>query len=145
MTRISRFPIDEDKLEKLFKLVFEIVGKRHNQEEFDNVICDLFTPVERVMVAKRVAIVYLLLKEIDHRTICRVLKVSSSTVAKFVLLSEKSLGVIPAFKRIVHNEKICELLEDVYSSIFAPGVYGVNWAEAWRRKFNLQRKKEEGL
>lgn len=142
---MSKFKLEERVTQKLFGLFFEIVGKKKNKEEFNRTICELLSPVERLMVAKRIAIIYLLLKGIDHRTICYVLKVSSATVSKYLLLMEKSEGVIPTFKAILKNEKIFNTLEELFNSLFAPGTYGVNWSAAWRRKFEIERKKSQGI
>jgi len=97
------------------------------------------------MIAKRVAIIYLLMKQIDQRTICQVLKVSSGTVAKFSLLMEKSEGIVPTFRRVLNNEKVVDFFEDILNSFFAPGVPGVNWKAAWQRKIARQRKKSLGI
>lgn len=69
------------------------------------------------MIAKRVAIIYLLLKNINQRTICQVLKVSSGTVAKYSLILEKSQGVAPAFLRLMRNERLINFLEEVFDTL----------------------------
>jgi uncharacterized protein YerC len=145
MTRISRFPLNEKVLEKLFDLFFEIVGRKKNKEEFLKTIYDLLSPVERIMIAKRIAIIYLLLKKIDYVTICDVLKVSPSTVAKFNLLMEKSDGIVPAFKEILTNEKVKIFLEDLFLALYGPGTPGVDWHSAWKDKLDLKRRKEIGI
>lgn len=145
MARISRFKLSDQTLDKLFSLFFEIVGKKQNKEEFKKTIIDLLSPVERIMIAKRVAIIYLLMKQIDQRTICQVLKVSSGTVAKFSLLMEKSEGIVPTFRRLLKSEKLVEFFEDIFNSFFAPGVPGVNWKAAWERKIARDQKKVRGM
>lgn len=145
MARISRYPLSEEKLKKLFDLFFEIVGKKEDQEEFRKVIIDLLSPVERIMIAKRIAIIYLLLKKIEHRNICNVLKVSSATVAKFSLLMEQSQGIVPSFKTMLRNEKISGFLKDIYNTIYSPGVYGINWKSAWERKIERDKEKTFGI
>lgn len=130
---------------KLFTLLFEVVAKRENKEDFDKILLDLFSPVERIMIAKRVVIIYLLMKEIDALTICDVLKVSTSTVSKFRLVREKSEGIVPALKRIVRNDEITLFLEGLFKDLFPPGVYGVDWKAAWQKKFDYERKKSEGI
>jgi len=145
MTRISRNKLSDEILYKLFDLFFEIVGKKNNKDEFNKVIYDLLSPVERIMIAKRIAIMYLLLKNIHYKKICSTLKVSSSTVAKFQLLMEKSNGVVPTFNRILQNEQFKLFFEDLYSTLFAPGVPGINWKSAWELKQSLDRKKTTGI
>lgn len=145
MVRLSRFKLSNQQLEKLFSLFFEVVGKNKTKNEFQKIITDILSPAERVMIAKRIAIMYLLMKDVDHRTICYVLKVSTATVAKFAVLMEKSVGVIPLFKKMLTNEKIIELFQEIFNSFFAPGVPGINWKAAWERKIALERKKALGM
>lgn len=145
MVRNSRFQLDDDILEKLFNLFFEVVGKKSDKDEFREVMIDLLSPAERIMISKRIAIIYLLLKKIDYYNICEVLKVSAATVAKFSLLMEKSRGIVPTFKSIVNKEKVGEFLEELFNTLYAPGVYGINWKAAWERKRNLQKRKTFGM
>ncbi|MBI2051744.1 hypothetical protein HYT33_03210 [Candidatus Roizmanbacteria bacterium] len=145
MTRISRIKLSDQVLNKLFDLFFQIVGKQTNRDVFQNTIIDLLSPVERIMIAKRIAIVYLLMQEIEYVNICNVLKVSPSTVAKFKLLMEKSNGVVPVFKKILRNEKMAKFLLEIFNAIYPPGMPGVNWKAAWERKAALNRKKTYGF
>lgn len=145
MVRNSRFILSEDLLEKLFDLFFEIVGNKSSKEEFRKTMIDLLTPAERIMLAKRVAIIYLLLKKIDYHNICQRLKVSPTTVAKYALLMEKSEGIVPTFKQIVKIDKVNIFLEEIFNNIFAPGVPGINWKIAWENKINLENKKTFGI
>lgn len=145
MVQISRFKLNDETLEKLFTLFFEVVGKKSNKDEFINTISDILSPVEKIMIAKRIAIIYLLLQNIDHRAICLTLKVSTATVAKFALLTSKSSGVIQTFNRILKNMKIELFLLEMFNALFPPGMPGVNWKSAWKRKLAVARKKSTGL
>ena len=145
MARISKKKLEKDVLEKLFGLFFEIVGKKNNKEEFRKVIQELLSPVERIMVAKRIAIVYLLLKNIDYRVIEEVLKVSSATIARYHFQLEKSDGIVPSFKRILTSDKISLFLNEFFDALFPPGTYGTDWKGAWQRKFRIQREKIRGI
>lgn len=126
MTRISKFPVQDNVLEKLFDLLFEVLENQKDQEEFSKVIYDLLSPTERIMVAKRVAIVYLLMKKIDYYNISDVLKVTPNTIAKFQAIRKKSKGIVKSLKHIVRNEKIANFFEKLFLEIYRPGVYGVN-------------------
>lgn len=105
MVQISRGKLSEELLFKIFELFFQIVGKKNKKEEFLAVIEDLFSPVERIMIAKRIAIIYLLLKKVNPTIICQVLKVSSSTVAKYSVFIDKSVGITNEFKKLLKKEK----------------------------------------
>lgn len=145
MARISRFKLSDRVYDKLFVFLFELVGKRRNKDDFNRILFDLLSPVERIMVTKRVMIIYLIMKAVDTRTICKVLKVSNGTVCKFRLLMEQSQGIVPALKQLLREEKVILFLKELFNDLFAPGVYGINWSNAWRRKLSLDREKQEGV
>lgn len=145
MTRISRFRVDDDVLEKIFSLFFEVISKDKNEEEFQNIVHDLLSPAERIMIAKRVAIFYMLMKKLDYYNIAKSLKVSPSTIAKFNLVKENSRGIVSALKSTVRNEKIINFFEELILELRRPGKYGVNWKNAWEEKIAHERKKEKGI
>lgn len=145
MVRNSRFVLSNNLLEKIFDLFAEVMGNTSSKDEFKKIFFDLFTPAERIMMAKRVAIIYLLMKKIEYYNICDRLKVSSATVSKIALLMEKSEGIVPIFKQIVKIDKVKIFLEEVFNNIFAPGKVGVNWKIAWENKNKLENKKTFGI
>jgi hypothetical protein len=146
MARISKYKLRDDILNKLFSLFFEIIGKQHDRDQFNVIINGVFSYNERIVFAKRIAIIYLLLKDIDFHNICMALNVSSSTVAKFKLLIEnKDDGLIEAFDNVIFRDRTKEIIDDFFNSIFAPGKYGVNWKIAWERKRESDRKKQYGI
>lgn len=144
MVRISPYKIAPEKYHKIFSIFYEVVGKQQ-KDLFNKVLFDLLSPAERVMIVKRIAIIYLLMKDIDYRMICKVLKVSYTTVSKFRIMMEKSEGIVPALQSILKIEKISLLFKELFNDVFAPGVYGINWKAAWERKIAFQREKTQGL
>ncbi|PIY70709.1 hypothetical protein COY88_04195 [Candidatus Roizmanbacteria bacterium CG_4_10_14_0_8_um_filter_35_28] len=145
MTRISRYPVKEEVLEKLFELFFKTVGNKENSKDFYEVINDLLSPTERVMIAKRIAIIFLLIKNIEFQNICQVLKVSSSTVSKFSLLKEKESPIIKNLQGFIIKDEFYDFFLDFLNTLFPPGKYGVNWKDAWERKKESQRRKTYGF
>lgn len=145
MIRISYLKIKEEDYEKIFSIFYKVLGKTADKDEFNKILFDLLTPAERIMLIKRIAITYLLMKEIHYKIVCEVLKVSNTTVSKYKLLMERSEGIVPALKNIVKQEKVWLFFEDIFSQIFYPGRPGINWKAAWEAKINLERKKERGL
>ncbi len=145
MVRISYLKIKRDDYEKIFSIFYKVLGETEDKNEFNKILFDLLTPAERIMLIKRIAIIYLLMKEIHYQTVCEVLKVSNTTVSKYKLLMERSEGIVPALKSMVKQEKVWLFFEDIFSQIFYPGRPGINWKAAWEAKINLERKKERGL
>jgi uncharacterized protein YerC len=145
MARVSHTKLDDKVLDKLFIPFFEIAGKKNTEADFMSTLKDLLSPNERVMIAKRIAIMYLLLKERDCLSICEVLKVSPATVYKFKFLMERSEGVVPTFNRILKNEKVTEFLEDIVLTLYSPGSPGINWSSAWHLKNKTDERRRRGI
>lgn len=145
MIRISYFKINKRDYEKIFSIFYKVLGETENKEEFSKILFDLLTPAERIMLIKRIAIMYLLLKDVNYVTICEVLKVSNGTVSKYKLLMEDSKGIVPVIKKMVKSEKVWLFFEEIFSQVFYPGKIGINWKDAWKIKMDLERKKERGL
>ena len=146
MVQISKKKLPEEIVAKLFLLFFEIVGKKNKHQDFMTIINDLFSESERVMIIKRIAIIYLLLKNIDQRVIAQTIKVSPSTVSKFALISQESKGIVPFFKTIIKRKKIGEFLKDFYLTVISPPTkYGTDWKLGWKLEFERQRRQEQGI
>lgn len=145
MVRISPYKISRDAYTKVFSVFYEVIGKGCSRDEFDKILFELLSPSERIMIVKRIAVIYLLMKNVNYKSICSILKVSYTTVSKFRIIMEDSKGIVPALTNKVVLEKISLALEDLFNKIFAPGVYGVNWKTAWQNKFDLERRKETGI
>ncbi|VVA44518.1 conserved hypothetical protein [Candidatus Roizmanbacteria bacterium] len=145
MIRISYFKINERDYEKIFSIFYKILGESQNKKEFSKILFDLLTPAERIMLIKRIAVMYLLLKDINYLTICEVLKVSNGTVSKYKLLMEDSKGIVPVLNKMIKIEKVWLFFEEIFSHIFHPGKIGINWKDAWKIRMDLERKKEKGM
>ncbi len=145
MVQLSRRKVEQDVLEKLFTLFFRIVGKNKDREDFESIIQGVLSPTEKTMIAKRIAIFYLLIKNIDYTIICETLKVSAATVFKFRFILENNSRLVPSFKKIIQNEKIINFLEEIYLTLRGPGVPGVNWSEAWKHVKRFEKRKAQGI
>ncbi len=86
MVNISRRQLPEEILNKTFNLFFKIFSKCSSKETFFVLLNDFFTPKEKILLAKRITIIYLLIKGIEQNNIADLLKVSTSTVAKYALI-----------------------------------------------------------
>jgi len=145
MVRNSYPILKPEMYEKISVILYEVIGKGKNKEAFNSIFIDLFTPAERIMILKRVTIMYLLLKKIDYTMICKVLRVSNTTVSKMKLLLEKSDGIVPILNQMVKREDIVIFFEKLFLDFFPPGTYGTNWKSAWQRKIQLNKKLTERI
>lgn len=130
---------------KISAILYEVVGKGNSKAVFNAIFTDLFTPAERIMILKRITVMYLLLKNIDYTMICKVLRVSNTTVSKLKLLLEKSDGIVPILCQMVKREDVAIFFEKLFLDLFPPGTYGTNWKSAWERKIQLKKKLTIGI
>jgi len=129
MVRNSRHIIKKEVLKGIYQLFFEVVSKGKNKNDFFQIFDEIISPSEKIMIAKRVAIIYLLANKINIREIVNTLKVSSATVAKYVLLfSNHESRLINIFKIILKNRKVKNFLIDIFSDlIIQPGIKIGHW------------------
>lgn len=141
MTNISKRPIDEKKLFKIYQLFFEVINNAEDKDEFFELIQDILTPVEQIMIAKRIAIIYLLTKKIEQVDIAEHIKVSRATVGRFNLLFYmKNTKLIKIIESFINNEKIGHFLEDLFADIIIhPGIYIGHHKLKWEH----EKRKEE--
>ncbi|PIP63598.1 hypothetical protein CO165_01830 [Candidatus Roizmanbacteria bacterium CG_4_9_14_3_um_filter_33_18] len=144
MVNLSKIQIDDKKLVKVYQLMFEILNEADDKDDFLGIIKDILSPPEQLMVAKRIAIIYLLLKGIDQSTIAKYLKSSRATVAKFSLLFyDKESKLIGIIGELLNRETISNFFEDLFADIFiSPGLKIGHWQMHWDHK---RRQKERTM
>lgn len=143
MVNLSKIRIDDKKLVKVYQLMFEILNKADDKDDFLGIIKDILSPPEQLMVAKRIAIIYLLIKGVDHTSISKYLKSSRATVAKFSLLFyDKESKLIGVIGELLNQEKIGHFFEDLFADIFIqPGLKIGHWQSYWDHKRRQKERK----
>lgn len=143
MVHVSRRKVPDKVLLRIYRLFFEVINRLHSQDYFSKLIDEIFSPKEKVMIAKRIGIVYLLTKGTDQTTIADVLKVSTNTVAKYALAFHKretQLGRL--LERMIAKEKVMGFLEDAFAEIFIqPGIKIGHYKRYWDQKKRQSRRK----
>ena len=145
MVQISNKRLDEYVSSKLSRLLFILLSNKRSKEEFDTVIHSIFSFTERIMILKRIGIIYLLLKDVKKYKIRKVVGVTRATLDKYNLIIEKSPIIFKKFKKIIKEEKIKNIFDEILNTLYGPGTPGVNWSSAWERRKKLSRKKSLGL
>lgn len=121
-------------------LLINSFSKTRGKNDLLPFISDLLTPTEKIMVSKRLAIAFLLLKkDIDQRQIAKVLKVSTGTISRVnIVLNTEGTGYRSVLNKILKDENLKLLLTEVYD-MFTP-IRGFN-PEA-RKSYRRYLKKE---
>ena len=141
MSRVSKRPLDERLLSKIYRLFYEVFSRNKNQDDFLLIIDDILSPTEKIMLSKRLAMIYLLIKKVDYRTISETLKVSTATVLFYsAVFKEKQTRIVNLIKQMLKKEKVLGFLEDVFADLMIhPGIYIGHHKLKWEH----EKKKEE--
>lgn len=143
MARISKKPVDKKLLTKIYKLFYEVFSRYEGQEDFLLIIDDILSPTEKIMLAKRLAIIYLLIKKVDYRDIMDTLKVSSATVVFYATtFYKRNSRVINIIDNMLMKESVLNFLDDFFADIMIhPGIYKGHWQMDWDHKIKQENRK----
>jgi Trp operon repressor len=147
MVRISKFRLREEILIRLYQLFFEVMSRSAKKDWFFEIINEIFSPTEKIMIAKRITIIYLLIKGIDQAIIANTIKVSTGTVSKYaVMFYNKNTKLVELIRKMITEEKVLNFLDDVFADIFIqPGIQMGHWNLYWQHKRRKDRRKATGL
>lgn len=132
MAQISKYPISKDVADRIFDVFIKSFIKVKNGKDAQILANDLFTPTERIMLAKRLAIAFCLMKEYEYREISKLLRVSLTTIASINMkLKYGSNGYQTILERLNKEEKLEDLFKNTADKILAAGKYGQG-SGTWR-------------
>ncbi len=77
---MSRRPLSKALETAMFTLLYRVLSQLRSEKDVAELVEDLLTPTEKIMLGKRLAIAFLLDKGYDQRTIHTMMSVSVSTV-----------------------------------------------------------------
>ena len=133
MPHISNKKLNARLSEKLFGKLVSVLGKAQDKQYLNNVMNELFTSTEKIMLAKRLAIVLMLVNNIPQHRIVDILKVSPTTVAKASLRIE--IGKYTTILNISKREKI-DLEKIVWQILTVGGIMPPKVGRKYWRKYS---------
>lgn len=120
MTQVSKYPVSKNIADRIFEIFLKTLVEIKNRDEADEFISSLLTPTEKIMLAKRLAIAFLLEKNYDYRTIRNVIKVSASTIASVNSIRlYGSEGYKKQISKIIEEEELIGLLEESVNKVLS--------------------------
>lgn len=109
MAQLSTQYIKPEIKGKLNSLLIDCIGRCSNSTLAADLVNDLLTTTEKVMLAKRIGIALMLLKKVGAREIAKTLKVSSPTIYKVkIWLEIKGSGYRTLLESIVKEDEAKE-------------------------------------
>lgn len=140
MPQVSKRWLSKDIEEKMFALFFQAFARLSKPMDIAKFLNDLLGPVERIMLAKRLAIAVLLRRGYDYESIKQTLRVSSETIARVnISLNYSGEGYTMVVDEILKDKQMREFWEKVEDALttFIPPVTGLTKAlhkHKWGRK-----------
>ncbi len=124
MTQVSRIPLKKEIENRVYEVLMESIAAAKSHDTVNRLLDDLLSPTERLMIAKRLSIAFLLFIKYDQRTISKWLKVSSTTVSKVSLSMQVGRGgyrsIIESILRSEELKGFIQKIELALSDIILP-------------------------
>src|SRR3989344_2410063 len=119
MGQVSKRLISKEIADRIFDVFVKSFIKIRNVEDAQKLADDLFSPTERIMLAKRLAIAFLLMKGYEYREINKLLGVSTGTIASVNLsLQHGSKGYTTILERIAKEEQLEDFFMNMAKKLF---------------------------
>ena len=90
MSQVSRNPLSKESNYEIQAALWWLLARLDNDSDIRNFLNSLLTKTEKIMLAKRLAIAFLLSKNYNYRDISDALKVSTTTVARIKEAMDKT-------------------------------------------------------
>lgn len=117
MTQVSRRFLKKEIENQITTIFQEAYIMCNSQDETAEFLHDLLTPTEKIMLSKRLAIAYLLLKGNSYLAIQNILKVSNSTVRNVSLvLKIRGKGMRRIIDKLTRKQKWQKLFRELADS-----------------------------
>lgn len=146
MSQISKYPIHKDVEKRMFEIFKTTISNLKHSEEIEDFLEDFLSPVEKIMLAKRLAIAVLLAKNYTYPSISKILRVTPTTIAG-VSLSLKYSG--RGYKKMVDDilskerrDDFWQKIEDVLSNI--PKSKGSSWVYQ-KNKYKKEKREKRKM
>ena len=145
MVQLSKRKVQPQAMSKMFSLLFDVLGKQENNKKFSIVIDGLFSPTEKIMIAKRVAIFFLISRGEEWKTIRDTIMVSLASISKCQMILRNNHAMKETVEYLSNRKEMGIFFNEFLLSLFGPGTAYINWKNAWKRKRELVQMKSDIL
>jgi TrpR-related protein YerC/YecD len=146
MAQVSKRYLHKKVEERITDLFRNSLSSLSTKERVALFLDDLLTTTEKIMLSKRLAIAFMLMKGQSYPSINDRLKVSDATIWNVKNnLTVNGKGFQMAIEQIMNKEKwekFWQDLEHLFQELFPPR-YGTDWKEARRKQWKKRREQEK--
>jgi Trp operon repressor len=114
MTRVSKRKIKDEDFKKIFDKFIEIIDISKSKKDTKLFIKEFLSSAERIMFAKRIGIIYMVIEKIPNRVIADTLSVSTSTIGR--IIEKHDRGDYRYLDSIMkkNKESLLDIIEKIY-------------------------------
>lgn len=143
MARISKYPILKEVYEKVFDLFLETFLQLRSKKRVANFFDEFLTPTEQIMLAKRMAISLLLVKNYNYQDISGILKVSNGTIAEVSMQYRYGKYLKSVALQLAEKDELKDFWLDVAEMVTSVGMVGRKGTGGWRYLNNEIKKRQQ--
>jgi uncharacterized protein YerC len=144
MTKVSRLPLRKDVWDRIFNLFITTLADQSDKGKLSKFVNDFFSPTEKIMFAKRLAMAVLVTKGHDYESIRRILKVSPPTIAKLSLkIQYGGEGLRPVIESIFKKQASQIIWKEIESLFDVPTKGNLKSPERFVRNLKREQKIRE--
>ncbi|MFZ2200160.1 MAG: Trp family transcriptional regulator [Microgenomates group bacterium] len=140
MSQVSKNKLNTKVYEKIFTLFPKFLYRMTSHGRQSDLIESFFTRTEKIVIAKRVAIAFMLSKGYSYRQISSKIKVSTSSIVKIADVISKNTAVVKELELIASEESFLDFLNTIgYNTAKLLPPRGGNWS-AWRGRIEKEKR-----
>lgn len=146
MSQVSKRYLEKQVEERISDLFWNSLSSLSTKEKVAMFLDDLLSPTEKIMLGKRLAIAFMLLKNYSYPTINKRLKVSDATIWNVkTTLTYKGKGYKMAIENIMNKEKWEKFWQDLdfFFEQIMPPTRGTDWKEVRKKQWEKRRKQNK--
>ena len=141
MSQVSRNPLSKESNYEIQATLWWLLARLNNDSDVGNFLNGLLTKTEKIMLAKRLAVAFLLSKNYNYRDISNALKVSTSTIVRIKEATNKAEGGYELFIKKLEKRSELKKLEKQFDkfigkliSIVPPQKNDMKGRATWLKK-----------
>ncbi|PIP74458.1 MAG: hypothetical protein CO135_02765 [Candidatus Levybacteria bacterium CG_4_9_14_3_um_filter_35_16] len=144
MAQVSRYPVHKDVEKRIFEVFKNTISALRDSEDIENFLEEFLSPVEKIMLAKRISIAVLLAKGYSYPSIRQMLRVTPSTISNVSLnLKYSDKGYRKIVEKILRDEKMNEFWQKIETKLTdVPPLKGHDWSY-WRKEHEYKKRKNK--
>ena len=145
MAQVSKYPVSKEVSDRMFEVFQMTISSLNSKEEIEEFFDEFLSPIEKIMLAKRLSIAVLLAKGYSYPAVSEILRVTPATIASVSLaLKYRGRGYKRAVERILSDEKMnafWEKIEDFLGGLPPTKGSFIYWRDKYERE-KMKRKKK---